>query len=111
MIFVGVMGVVNGSVTFWIGFTGLYVVSCFILSIQIYYMGRWKVNSGLIKRVWLMISHDLKSCCTGAWRSVKPMYPDRMILLILFNVVNWMISAFGVSINLDCIPHVMIFKI
>eukprot|EP00092_Neocalanus_flemingeri_P006483 GFUD01006987.1.p1 GENE.GFUD01006987.1~~GFUD01006987.1.p1 ORF type:complete len:849 (+),score=138.35 GFUD01006987.1:58-2604(+) len=96
VIFIGVLGVVNGSVTFWIGFTGLYVVSCFVLSIQIYYMGRWKVDSGLIKRVWLMFSHDVKSCFSGAWRSMKPMYPDRMVLLILFNIINWIMAAFGI---------------
>jgi len=96
VIFIGVLGVVNGSVTFWIGFTGLYVVSCFILSIQIYYMGRWKVDAGLAKRVWRMFSHDVMSCFSGAWRSLKPMYPDRMILLILFNVINWMLAAFGI---------------
>lgn len=96
VIFIGVLGVVNGSVTFWIGFTGLYVVSCFILSIQIYYMGRWKVDSGLARRVWLMFSHDVRSCFSGAWYSMKPMYPDRMILLILFNIINWLMAAFGI---------------
>jgi len=96
VIFIGVLGVVNGSVTFWIGFTGLYVISCFILSIQIYYMGRWKVDSGLVKRVWLMFSHDVKSCCSGAWRAMKPMYPDRMVLLLLFNIINWIMAAFGI---------------
>ena len=60
-------------------------------------MGRWKVDSGLAKRVWRMFSHDVRSCFSGAWRSLKPMYPDRMILLILFNVINWMLAAFGVS--------------
>ena len=47
VIFIGVLGVVNGGIMFWVAFTGLYVLSCFILSIQIYYMGRWKVDSGL----------------------------------------------------------------
>jgi len=96
VIFVGVLGVVHGSVYFWTGFTGLYVISCFVLSIQIYYMGRWKVDSGLAKRVWLMFSHDVKSCCSGAWRSMKPMYPDRMVLLMLFNIINWLLAAFGI---------------
>ena len=49
VIFIGVLGVVDGSgnIPFWTAFTGLYVVSCFLLSIQIYYMGRWKVDMGL----------------------------------------------------------------
>ena len=96
VIFIGVLGVVDGGRTFWTGFTGLYILSCFILSIQIYYMGRWKIDAGLAKRVWLMVSHDVISCCSGSWYSVKPMYPDRMLLLVLFNMVNWGMAAFGI---------------
>ena len=44
-----------------------------------------------------MFSHDVRSCFSGAWYSMKPMYPDRMILLILFNIINWLMAAFGVS--------------
>ena len=35
VIFVGVLGVVNGSVIFWICFTALYIVSCLLLSLQV----------------------------------------------------------------------------
>jgi len=98
VIFIGVLGVVNGSIPFWIGFIGLYVVSCFILSIQIYYMGRWKVDSGLPKRVWQLIIHDVRSLCSGSLRALKPMYPDRMLLLVIFNMANWAMAAYGIAV-------------
>ena len=97
VIFVGVMGVVHGDVSFWIMFTGLYIVSCLVLSIQVYYMGRWKLDMGLPNRAWLAVVHDVRSCCSGAWRAVKPMYPDRMILLLIFNIINWGLASLGVS--------------
>ena len=97
VIFVGVMGVVTGKLAFWIFFTGIYIISCIFLSIQIYYMGRWRFDLCLPKRIWLMMVHDMRSCCSGAWRAVKPMYPDRMILLLIFNVTNWSMAAYGVG--------------
>ena len=96
VIFVGVMGVVNGSLTFWICFTGIYIISCIFLSIQIYYMGRWKMDLGLPKRIWLMLVQDVRSCWSGAWRAMRPMYLDRMTLLLIFNITNWSMAAYGV---------------
>ena len=99
VIFIGVLGVVEGSgnVPFWIAFTGLYVVSCFLLSIQIYYMGRWKVDSGLPRRVWQMLRHDARSCCSGSLAALRPMYPDRMLLLVIFNMGNWGMAVYGIK--------------
>ena len=96
VIFVGVIGVVNGNVAFWICFTGLYIITCLIISIQIYYMGRWKMDLGLPKRIWLMLVHDVSSCCSGAWRAVRPMHPDRLVLLLIFNIINWVLAGLGV---------------
>jgi len=99
VIFIGVLGVVEGSgnIPFWTAFTGLYVVSCFLLSIQIYYMGRWKVDMGLPRRVWQMVAHDVRSCCSGSLQAMKPMYPDRMFLLAIFNMANWGMAGYGIA--------------
>ena len=102
VIFVGVMGVVNGSLTFWICFTGIYIISCIFLSIQIYYMGRWKMDLGLPKRIWLMLVQDVRSCWSGAWRAMRPMYLDRMTLLLIFNITNWSMAAYGVRKSRRC---------
>ncbi|XP_023321572.1 SID1 transmembrane family member 1 [Eurytemora carolleeae] len=77
VILIGVIGVLNSSILFWIFFTGVHVITCLILSIQIYYMGRWKVDAGLFKRIWLMLYNDISSLCMGAWYALKPTYPDR----------------------------------
>lgn len=87
----------SGNVPFRIAFTGLYVVSCFLLSIQIYYMGRWKVDSGLPRRVWQMLRHDARSCCSGSLAALRPMYPDRMLLLVIFNMGNWGMAVYGIK--------------
>ena len=97
VIFVGVIGVLNGSVAFWVLFTALHVVSCLSLSFQVYYMGRFKIDRGLFKRIWLICYNDLKAVFGGHWQGLKPIYPDRMILLLVMNAVNWGMSAYGVT--------------
>ena len=97
VIFVGVIGVVNGSLAFWIIFTILYIITALMLSIQLYYMGRWKIDLGLPKRLWLRFYHDILSLLAGDWRALKPMYPERVVLLLLFNIFNWLGAAYGVS--------------
>jgi len=51
IIFAGLIGVLNGSKTFLIIFSILHLLICFFLTVQIYYMGRCKFNSGGFKRV------------------------------------------------------------
>ena len=97
VIFVGVIGVVNGSLTFWIIFTILYIITALLISVQLYYMGRWKIDLGLPKRLWLSFYHDVLSLTAGDWRALKPMYPERVILLLLFNIFNWLGAAYGVN--------------
>lgn len=98
VILIGMLGVTQSSIPFWIFFTGCHVITCFIVSIQIYFMGRWKVDGGLVKRIYQMIVHDLSSLFTGAWYGLKPTYPDRMVLLVIFNFINWGLSIYGVLV-------------
>jgi hypothetical protein len=44
VILIGMCGVLAGTLYFWIGFTVLHLVICLALSLQIYYMGRWKLG-------------------------------------------------------------------
>jgi len=97
VIFVGVLGVVNGKLWFWIVFTFLYILVCFIVSLQIYYMGRWRVDLGVPKRLWLSLIHDLHSCRSGERRALLPMHPDRLILLFIFNMINWVLAGLGIK--------------
>lgn len=51
IIFIGLIGVLNGSMSFWVIFTILHLLTCLVLTVQIYYMGRCKFNRGVFKRV------------------------------------------------------------
>ncbi|CAG2054662.1 unnamed protein product, partial [Timema podura] len=42
VIFIGMCGVLEGTLSFWVIFTVVHLVICLIVSAQIYYMGRWK---------------------------------------------------------------------
>lgn len=57
-ILLGVIGVLSGTLLFWILFGLIHVVACLLLSCQIYYMGRWKF--GKIFYVFLIHYSNLK---------------------------------------------------
>ena len=53
-----------------------------------------------------MIAHDVRSCCSGSLRAMKPMYPPepnvtdllhRMFLLAIFNMANWGMAGYGIA--------------
>uniref|UniRef100_A0A4W6DS14 SID1 transmembrane family member 2 n=1 Tax=Lates calcarifer TaxID=8187 RepID=A0A4W6DS14_LATCA len=74
VIFFSVLGVVfgKGNTVFWIVFSVIHILATLLLSTQLYYMGRWRFDSGILRRM-----------CSG------PMYIDRMVLLVMGNIVNW----------------------
>lgn len=49
IIFIGLLGVLYGSIYFWVLFTIVHLLTCLYMTIQIYYMGRWKVRTLLIR--------------------------------------------------------------
>ncbi|XP_077867553.1 SID1 transmembrane family member 1-like [Saccoglossus kowalevskii] len=89
IIFLAVMGVVFGTLLFWVVFAVVHIVTCCVLSAQIYYMGRWKLDLGIFKRIYLVMKTDCLHC-------TRPIYMDRMILLIIGNVINWSFAILGV---------------
>lgn len=56
-IFLGLVGVLAGSLIFWIVFTIIHLMVCLTLTAQVYYMGRWKLNGGVFRRVLMVIFH------------------------------------------------------
>ncbi|TRY58061.1 hypothetical protein DNTS_022709 [Danionella cerebrum] len=75
VIFFSVLGVVfgKGNMAFWIVFSIIHILATLLLSTQLYYMGRWRLNSGILRRI---------------------LY-DRMVLLVMGNIVNWSLAAYG----------------
>ncbi|XP_076310308.1 SID1 transmembrane family member 1-like isoform X2 [Tachypleus tridentatus] len=84
-----VIGVLKRSTVFWIVFVPLHVLLGLALSAQIYYMGRWKLNLGIFKRMYHTMRVDLHSPFT------RPMYMDRLMLLLVGNFVNWLLAGYG----------------
>ncbi|KAI2656544.1 SID1 transmembrane family member 2 [Labeo rohita] len=91
VIFFSVLGVVfgKGNTVFWIVFSIIHILATLLLSTQLYYMGRWRLDSGILRRMLYVIYTDCIRQCSG------PMYIDRMVLLVMGNIVNWSLAAYG----------------
>ncbi|KAJ8403735.1 hypothetical protein AAFF_G00346030 [Aldrovandia affinis] len=91
VIFFSVLGVVfgKGNTVFWIVFSVIHILATMLLSTQLYYMGRWRLDSGIVRRMLYVIYTDCIRQCSG------PMYIDRMVLLVMGNIVNWSLAAYG----------------
>uniref|UniRef100_A0A670JQC6 SID1 transmembrane family member 1 n=1 Tax=Podarcis muralis TaxID=64176 RepID=A0A670JQC6_PODMU len=96
VICLAVLGVVFGknALWFWILFSVIHVVASLGLSTQIYYMGRFKIDVsdpdfGIFQRAVMVLYTDCIQQCS--W----PMYTDRMVLLVVGNLVNWSFAIFG----------------
>uniref|UniRef100_A0A3Q3F980 SID1 transmembrane family, member 2 n=1 Tax=Labrus bergylta TaxID=56723 RepID=A0A3Q3F980_9LABR len=91
VIFFSVLGVVfgKGNMVFWIVFSVIHILATMLLSTQLYYMGRWRMDSGVLRRIVNIIYTDSIRQCSG------PLYIDRMVLLVMGNIVNWSLAAYG----------------
>uniref|UniRef100_A0A8C5QHW1 SID1 transmembrane family member 1 n=1 Tax=Leptobrachium leishanense TaxID=445787 RepID=A0A8C5QHW1_9ANUR len=96
VIFLAVLGVVFGKdhIWFWVIFSIIHVMGSLGLSTHIYYMGRFKIDVtnadfGIFRRIFQVIYTDCTQQCS------RPMYMDRMVLLVLGNIVNWSLAIFG----------------
>ncbi|XP_067422276.1 SID1 transmembrane family member 2 [Emydura macquarii macquarii] len=95
VIFFSVVGVVfgKGNMAFWIVFSVIHIIATMLLSTQLYYMGRWKLDSGILRRIVLVLYTDCIRQCSG------PMYVDRMVLLAMGNIINWSLAAYGLIVR------------
>uniref|UniRef100_A0A8D1KIR0 SID1 transmembrane family member 2 n=1 Tax=Sus scrofa TaxID=9823 RepID=A0A8D1KIR0_PIG len=67
VIFFSVLGVVfgKGNTAFWIVFSIIHIISTLLLSTQLYYMGRWKLDSGICRRILHVLYTDCIRQCSG----------------------------------------------
>ncbi|XP_047603323.1 SID1 transmembrane family member 2 isoform X5 [Lutra lutra] len=91
VIFFSVLGVVfgKGNTAFWVVFSVIHIIATLLLSTQLYYMGRWKLDSGICRRILHVLYTDCIRQCSG------PLYVDRMVLLVMGNIINWSLAAYG----------------
>ena len=52
IIFLGLVGVLDGSKTFWIVFTITHLVLFFVLTAKVYYLGKWSLNGKTFDRIY-----------------------------------------------------------
>ncbi|NWI56440.1 SIDT2 protein, partial [Calyptomena viridis] len=83
----------KGNTAFWIIFSVIHIVATLLLSTQLYYMGRWKLDSGILRRILHVLYTDCVRQCSG------PMYVDRMVLLVMGNIINWSLAAYGLIVR------------
>jgi hypothetical protein len=57
-ILLALIGVLDGQLYYWIIFSIIHLTVCLVLSAQIYYMGRWKFNGGVFRRMMMVILLD-----------------------------------------------------
>ncbi|XP_066463098.1 SID1 transmembrane family member 2 isoform X2 [Eleutherodactylus coqui] len=95
VIFFSVLGVVfgKGNTIFWIVFSVIHIVFTLVLSTQLYYVGRWRLDSGIVRRILQVLYTDCVRQCS------PPMYVDRMVLLVMGNIINWSLAAYGLIVR------------
>ncbi|XP_052749005.1 SID1 transmembrane family member 1-like [Galleria mellonella] len=90
IIFIGLVGVLNANFYFWIAFTVLHLVTCLFMTFQIYYLGRFKWEGGLVCRA-------VRQVAARPLAAITPTHCGRGVLLLLANLANWAIAAYGVA--------------
>ena len=114
VIFVGVLGVVDSNLYFWIFFTLSYIVTVLLVTAQLYYRGQWKLDLNTPKRLWRGLHLDLVACRTswtseagqrtlceklrGFWSVVRPHSLERFICLVFWNMINWLLAGYGATV-------------
>ncbi|XP_068820208.1 SID1 transmembrane family member 1 isoform X5 [Capricornis sumatraensis] len=91
-----VLGVVFGKngMWFWLIFSAIHILASLALSTQIYYMGRFKID--VSDTDWKMFRRAAVVFYTDCIQQrSRPLYMDRMVLLIVGNLVNWSFALFG----------------
>ncbi|EDO43450.1 predicted protein, partial [Nematostella vectensis] len=91
IILIAVVGVLFASFTFWLVFCIIHITVCLYVSSQLYYMGRVKFGK---KRSQAMVKREGWVGHIG-----KKMCIDRMLLLLIANIVNWAFAINGVVIE------------
>ena len=95
VIFVGVLGVLDSNLYFWVFFTLAYIVTVLMVSAQLYHRGQWRLDLRAPQRLWRWIHHDIVSCRTGYWSALRPDNPERFIFLVIWNMINWTLAGYG----------------
>ncbi|XP_039751290.1 SID1 transmembrane family member 2-like [Pararge aegeria] len=79
-----VWGVLGGGRVFWGVFTAAHVFTVLLLSLHIYYFGQFRLE----KESLALAASELR-------KGARPAYRARLLMLIVGNVLNWLLAAYG----------------
>ena len=95
IIAISVVGVNFGdhSTLFWAVFNLLHLGSCFVISLEVYYLGRFRLNREVFKSCWSVLKNNIHNYQN--WHQFIPRDTTTMVLLLIMNCVNWGLSIYG----------------
>lgn len=96
-----VIGVYVNNIYFWTIFGMFYIVATLYFTSHMYYMGVISLDCGLFARVSHFFRNDLRS-------SLKPMYIDRFIYLVLVVTLNFVAAILGVVFTPSDFPSFLL---
>ncbi|XP_075988720.1 SID1 transmembrane family member 1-like isoform X2 [Anticarsia gemmatalis] len=88
----GLFGILFPSVYFSVLFTILHLLTCFVLTLKIYYTGK-------IKMEWSALQRGVQNVRTGGVAALRPAHPLRAVLIALANVANWSFAIYCAYAN------------
>ncbi|XP_045770091.1 SID1 transmembrane family member 1-like isoform X1 [Maniola jurtina] len=86
---IGCLGMMYPNKYFWTFFTIMHLGVCFILTLQIYYVGRLKIEPSIVVKAWKGIKQHGRS-------AFIPVYRARGVLLVIANIANWALAGYGI---------------
>lgn len=89
---IGLTGILYPSVVFSVIFTIIHLSTCFVLTLKIYYAGKFKLERSVAGRAWTGVRSD-------RWRAFVPKQKPRAILLALANIANWTFSIYSAYVH------------
>ncbi|XP_050302474.1 SID1 transmembrane family member 1-like [Anthonomus grandis grandis] len=105
-ILIGMIGIFENTIEFRICFVVLHIISCFYLSIKMYYMGCWKLSISSFVRLGHVIRNDFLA---GPLNVLKPCHKARFVMLLIGNIVNWTLAAIVVTTHPRNFPVFLLF--
>ncbi|XP_066148798.1 SID1 transmembrane family member 1-like isoform X2 [Euwallacea fornicatus] len=93
-IVLSMIGLFQNTEQFWIFFVALHVLTCFYLSIKVYYMGCWKLSAVSLQRLGYVIRHDFWA---GPINILKPCYKARFVMLLIGNLCNYALATYALT--------------
>ncbi|GBP93222.1 SID1 transmembrane family member 1 [Eumeta japonica] len=98
----GVIGTLVPTDVFWALFTVLHVLTCAALSLHLYFFGG--AGAGLVRLMQLVREEGV--------RVARPRRAVRLTVLVLANVANWTLAAYGwVFYRHELAKHIMLIRI